>query len=198
MRSAPATHPLIVASGISLYEAQVSDAPALYQLIDKGRLYLREWLPFIDNSFSASDTTLFLRSVTAPGNFQDQVYIIRFQDEVAGIIGYKTIDRVNCKLEIGYWLGEEFQKKGIMIRSCSALIAQAFEQMGMNRIQIKVGVGNSKSSHIPQRLGFKLEGIERAGEWLQGRFIDLEVYSLLKREWLEKETNPDRGENDRS
>ncbi|MDO6389853.1 GNAT family protein [Pontibacter sp. BT731] len=195
MRSASIPQPLTVTPDITLQEAQVSDAAALFQLIDSGRLYLREWLPFIDFSQSAADTKLYLRSVTTPGNLQDQVYTIRFQGKVAGIIGYKTIDRVNSKLEIGYWLGEGFQKKGIMIRSCAALIAQAFEQMSMNRIQIKVGVGNSKSSRIPQQLGFKLEGIERDGEWLQGRFIDLEVYSLLKREWLENEASAAPGEN---
>ncbi|PVY41695.1 GNAT family N-acetyltransferase [Pontibacter virosus] len=198
MRSAPTAQPLIVAPGITLHEAQVSDASALYQLIDSGRPYLREWLPFIDFSQSATDTELYLRSVTTPGNLQDQVYTIRFQNRVAGIIGYKTIDRLNSKLEIGYWLGEEFQRKGIMIRCCAALITQAFEQLSMNRIQIKVGVGNSKSSRIPQQLGFKLEGIERDGEWLQGRFIDLEVYSLLKREWSESPPNFDPGESGRS
>jgi ribosomal-protein-serine acetyltransferase len=198
MRSASIPQALTVTPDITLQEAQVSDAAALYQLIDSGRLYLREWLPFIDFSQSAADTELYLRSVTTPGNLQDQVYTIRFQGKVAGIIGYKTIDRVNSKLEIGYWLGEGFQKKGIMIRSCTALIAQAFGQMRMNRIQIKVGVGNSKSNRIPQQLGFKLEGIERDGEWLQGRFIDLKVYSLLKWEWLEKEANPGPGENGQS
>lgn len=198
MRSASTLQPLSVAPDITLHEAQVSDAAALFQLIDRGRLYLREWLPFIDFSHSATDTELYLRSVTAPGNLQDQVYVIRFQDKVAGIIGYKTIDRVNSKLEIGYWLGEEFQKKGIMTRCCAALITQAFEQMGMNRIQINVGVGNSKSNRIPQRLGFKLEGIERDGEWLQGHFIDLEVYSLLKREWLENNATPPADGNEQA
>ncbi|PKV66324.1 GNAT family N-acetyltransferase [Pontibacter ramchanderi] len=198
MKTAAAPKQLTVAPDINLHEAQVSDAAALYQLIDSGRLYLREWLPFIDFSQSASDTELYLRSVTAPGNLQDKVYIIRYQEQVAGIIGYKTIDRVNCKLEIGYWLGESFQGKAIMVRSCQALIKHAFEYMRMNRIQIKVGVGNTKSSRIPQRLGFQLEGIERAGEWLRGQFIDLEVYSLLKQEWLEQKPTSGPGGNDRA
>jgi len=36
--------------------------------------------------------------------------------------------------------------------------------MDMNRVQIRCGVGNDKSSAIPRRLGFTFEGIERAGE----------------------------------
>ena len=54
----------------------------------------------------------------------------------------------------------------------------------MNRIQIKCGVGNQKSSSVPKRLGFIFEGIERHGERHHFNFIDLEVYSLLKKEWL--------------
>ncbi|WP_033316745.1 GNAT family N-acetyltransferase [Pontibacter roseus] len=175
--------PIAITPDLALHEAQESDAPAMYQLIDEHRAYMREWLPFIDFSQSVADTELFLRTVTAPGNMQDKVYTIRYQGQMAGIIGFKAIDRVNKRLEIGYWLGEDFQGKGIMLRCCQALLAQAFDHLHMNRIQIRVGVGNHKSSAIPKKLGFQLEGIERAGEWLRGAFIDLEVYSLLKREW---------------
>ena len=55
--------------------------------------------------------------------------------------------------------------------------------MGANRIEIKCGVGNDRSRHVPQRLDFTFEGIERDGELVNGQFIDIEVYSLLKREW---------------
>ena len=51
----------------------------------------------------------------------------------------------------------------------------------INRLQIKCAVANSASRNIPLRLGFRLEGIERAGELLTGGiFTDLAVYSRLK------------------
>jgi ribosomal-protein-serine acetyltransferase len=183
MKITPASSSIAVAPNLALFESCLSDAAALYTLIDRHRPYLREWLPFIDYSHSVADTEAFLRLVTDPGNMHEQVYTIRYQEQVAGIIGFKNIDRLNKKLEIGYWLGETYQRKGIMIRSCKALLAHAFNQLHMNRIQIKVGVGNHKSSSIPQKLGFTLEGIERDGELIREAFIDLEVYSLLKREW---------------
>jgi ribosomal-protein-serine acetyltransferase len=175
--------PITIDQDLVLHPARPSDAPDLFSLIDQGRLYLREWLPFIDHSFSASDTALYLRNVTAPGNLHDQVYTIRHKGRVAGIIGYKEIDRINNKLEIGYWLGEHFQGKGIMLRSCKTLVDKAFTSMGMNRVQVRVAVGNDKSSRIPTQLGFTLEGIMREGEWLRGQFVDLQVYSMLRREW---------------
>jgi ribosomal-protein-serine acetyltransferase len=57
----------------------------------------------------------------------------------------------------------------------------------MNRIQIRCGVGNTKSSAIPRRLGFTYEGTERCGERHNNSYIDLEVFSILKKEWAESD-----------
>ena len=87
--------------------------------------------------------------------------------------------------EIGYWLGEEYQGRGIMTRCVEALCGLAFSELNINRIQIQCAVGNTKSSNIPRRLGFTLEGIARAGELqADGRFSDIEVYSLLREEYI--------------
>ncbi|MDX5422984.1 MAG: GNAT family N-acetyltransferase [Hymenobacteraceae bacterium] len=180
---ASAAKVLPIDTDLYLREAAVTDAAALYQLIDASRKYLREWLPFIDHSHGVSDTEQYLRVVTSPGNISDKVFVILYQKETAGIIGYKGIDRLNNKVEIGYWLGEGFQKKDIMRRACHTLLRYAFEKMSMNRIQINVGVGNSRSSNIPKKLGFTLEGIQRDGELLNGSYHNLEVYSLLRKDW---------------
>ncbi len=179
-----------VTAEVMVREATIKDAEAIFQLIDTDRGYLREWLPFVDFTHSARDTAQFLKSVTAKDNHSDLIFAILVSDAVAGIIGFKTMDFLNRKLEIGYWLAETQQGKGIVCRSCAALIRYAFTAMGMNRIQIKVAVGNSKSSRIPERLGFKLEGIERAGELIRHKYVDLQVYSLLKQEWQQKLGHP--------
>ena len=176
-----------VSSDILLREVSVNDAAAIFQLIDNNREYLRRWLPFVDYSKAVSDTEAFIRSVTAEANTTDIVFVVLYQGQHAGIIGFKSIDLANLKLEVGYWLAEGQQHKGIMVRCCEALVKYAFEKMQINRIQIKVAVGNSRSSSIPKKLHFTLEGVERDGELQSnGRFHDLEVYSLLKREWQPK------------
>ena len=76
--------------------------------------------------------------------------------------------------------------KGIASRSAKKMINIAFRNMNMNRVRICCGVGNNRSSAIPKKLGFTFEGIERDGEKHSGKYIDLEVYSLLRKEWLER------------
>ncbi len=162
-------------------KASPADATALYDIIDRDREYLREWLPFIDFSQSAADTEAFLTYVST--NKSELVFNIVHEEKVAGLIGLKGIDTLNKKLEIGYWLAQDKQGKDIMRRCCHTLLRFVFEKLQMNRVELRVGVGNMRSSRIPEKLGFTFEGIQRQGELLNGSFHDLQVYSLLRSEF---------------
>ena len=84
---------------------------------------------------------------------------------------------------IGYWLGEEFQGKGIMTAASRILIHYAFDEFQLNRVEIRCAVGNTRSRAIPERLGFIQEGMIGDGEWLYDHYVDLIVYRMLAREW---------------
>lgn len=174
---------------VKLREIQLSDAPEIFTIIENGREYLREWLPFIDITKKVEDTEAFIRFVKSKASEHDSVYVIISDDKIVGVISYKGTDNVNHKTEIGYWLAQDHQGKGLVTQACRILIENAFENLGINRVQLKVGVNNSKSAAIPKRLNFKIEGIERDGEFLNGRYINLEVYSLLKQDWISDKSN---------
>jgi ribosomal-protein-serine acetyltransferase len=56
----------------------------------------------------------------------------------------------------------------------------------LNRIQINCNVENVRSRAVPERLGFKLEGVHRQVEKVQGKFGDWAVYAMLRDEWAQK------------
>lgn len=173
-----------VDNDITLHSIRIKSAREIYTCLDGSREFLREWLPFVDNTLSYKDTEEVIKSIKyARGAIKDIVFEVRFREELAGILGLKGIDLVNNKAEIGYWLGKEYTGKGIMTRSCIAAIDYAFEELQLNKLQIKCAVENIRSCNIPKQLGFLFEGIERQGERIRGKYLDLKVYSLLKKEW---------------
>lgn len=175
---------LTINNQIRLEKIKYTHAFQIFQAIDQNREFLSYWLPFIEQTRTQEDTEAFIRSILAePIDKREDVFVIWFRDHFAGLVGFKDTDRQNLKTEIGYWLIEKMTGKGIMKCTVEVLISFIFMTMKMNRIQIKCGVGNDKSAAIPKRLGFHFEGIERAGEKHKNRFIDLEIYSLLKNEW---------------
>lgn len=181
---------VIVDSHLRMREIQMSDAGPIFKIINKDREYLRTWLPFVDYTRMVEDTERFIKTVHAGQNeHKEMVYVILNDNEIVGIIGFRNTDKTNHKTEIGYWLAQDQQGKGIVTRCVKALVALAFEKMRMNRVQIRVAVENQKSKAIPVRLGFKLEGREREGEYLNSHYVDLDVFGLLKKEWL-NEANP--------
>lgn len=165
-----------------LTRISMHDADDIFRLIDQNRNKLRQWLPFVDATHTAENTRAFINSLQSPHS-REMVFTITCHNQIAGLIGFKDIDRANKKLEIGYWLAPQFEGRGLVTESCRVLINKAFDNMKMNRIQIKCGVGNDRSSNIPKKLGFRFEGIEYQGERHQDRYLDLEVYSMLRDDW---------------
>lgn len=169
-----------VSDKIRIEEIKLSMAHLIFEAIDRDREYLKQWLPFVDFTKQPSDTEAFISGVISKGNKKDHIYGIWYKEEFAGLIGFKDTDWVNKKTELGYWLAEHMQGKGIISLCVEKLNKYAFHSLKLNRIQIKVAEENSKSEKIPIRSGYTYEGTERDGELHNNHYINLKVYSLLK------------------
>ncbi len=170
---------------LRLESIKQSMARVIFETIDRDREFLDPWLPFVNHTQQLSDTAHFIRSILCQtGKRRDEVYSIWYLEQFAGLIGYKDTDWTNHKTEIGYWLAKNMQGKGIITNCVKTLLAFAFQKLKMNRVQIKVAKGNTKSAAIPQKLNFQYEGTEREGELHRNRYHDLEIYSLLKSEFI--------------
>jgi len=169
---------LFVNDNIRLKEIGLEDVDDVFNTIANERNYLEEWLPFVELTLDRSFTRLFIENYLKSDRL-DTTFTIYYQNLFVGILGLKDTDPDNKKTEIGYWLSETYQHKGIITLSCKALINYIFDELKLNRIQLKAATGNLKSQRVAERLGFKPEGIEREGELHTRGFVDLAVFSLL-------------------
>ncbi len=175
---------VIVDSEITLLDLEMSSSDALFRLIDNDRDYLGKWLSWVDTTRSVMDTINYIFAMSEHDIYSSRyVMEIWYNNLIAGLIDVHSGDKINKKAEIGYWLGEQFQGKGIMTKSCRAVLNYAFNEVGLNRITIKCAEGNIKSQAIPKNLNFTFEGIERSGQFLYDKFVDLYVFSMIKKDW---------------
>jgi ribosomal-protein-serine acetyltransferase len=160
---------------------------ALFALIDGNRPHLRQWLPWVDLTRTVEDSRAFveltLRQFSQSNGFHAGIW---YQGELAGVIGHHRIDWSNGATILGYWLGERYQGKGLMTRSVQAFLRHAFEEIKLNRLEIRCAVGNERSRAIPERLGFNKEGVLHDAEWLYDHFVDHIIYAQLARDYLNK------------
>jgi ribosomal-protein-serine acetyltransferase len=158
-------------------------AQPIFDMVDSNRDHLRVWLPFVDRMKSIAFAHNFIRgSMQRNQDGEEHAFVIVDGQTAVGRIGVYKIDHQNKIGEIGYWIIESAQGKGIVTKACKAILDFCFDELKLNRVEIKCGTENSKSKAIPERFNFRHEGIIRQGELLYDQFIDLHLYSLLKLE----------------
>jgi ribosomal-protein-serine acetyltransferase len=173
-----------IQEGVCLRLLEERHAEEVFAVVDRERAYLREWLPWVDGTVSADDTRSFIKTALEQFAANDGFSAGIWTDgEIAGVIGTHKIDWLYRKVEIGYWIAAGFQGRGIVTAACRAVIDHAFQEWKLNRVEIHCATGNEKSCAIPKRLGFQFEGTQREAQLVNGRYLDINVYAMLAREW---------------
>jgi ribosomal-protein-serine acetyltransferase len=161
---------------------ELEDAEEIFTLVDTSRNYLREWLPWVDFNTTSDDTKEFIRSAQKQYvNHNGFHCCIRYKSTIAGVIGFHRIDWTNQTAELAYWLGEQYRGIGLMTKCCKVLTEYAFSYLKLNRVEILAN--NLKSCAIAERIGFTKEKTLYNVEWINDRFVDNIVYSMLLEDW---------------
>tara|TARA_B100001971_G_scaffold203134_1_gene217660 strand:- start:4949 stop:5551 length:603 start_codon:yes stop_codon:yes gene_type:complete len=165
---------------------QPHHAEELYSLVDANREHLRRWLPWVDSLTSVDMERDFIQAslgaYARDGGFTAGIW---YRGHIAGVIGLNQIDWTNRATNIGYWLGEIYQGRGLIALACQAIIDYSVLELKLNRVSIHVATENYRSQAIPKRLGFKEEGTLRQVEWLYDRHVDHIIFGMLAQEWHE-------------
>ena len=176
--------PLRVDDELGIVPWGPGDADSAFAAIDRNRAHLRRWLPWIDHVKTVDDERAFIARATAQAAANNGFHAgIWRERKIVGAIGFHYVDWANRKTEIGYWVDEREQGRGIITRSCRAAVDYAFSEWKLNRVVIFCATGNTRSRAVPERLGFTLEGVYRQAEWLYDHFVDLAAYAALAHEW---------------
>jgi RimJ/RimL family protein N-acetyltransferase len=98
-----------------------------------------------------------------------------------GYISIGDIDKDNKKAEIGMLIGEkQFCNKGFGTDALIALIKHLFKVMGFNRLSIEVFEYNHRAKKFYEKIGFKVEGVQRQGLVRNKKFQDIYLMGILK------------------
>ena len=172
---------ITISDNLRLELINESHSQPIFELVDQNRDYLKQWLSLIDTMKTVVFAEKFVQETMERNSAGlEYAFVIIDQQQVIGRIGIYKINQHNKIGEIGYWIAESAQGKGTITKSCTAMIDFCFTHLALNRIELKCGTENIKSNAIAKKLNFAEEGVIRQGEFLYNKFIDLNLYALLK------------------
>jgi ribosomal-protein-serine acetyltransferase len=153
----------------------------VFALVDANRDRLRPWMLWEPTTRTPADVREFIeRSLASEADHEANG--IWLDGALAGSIGL-SVDVMANSGEIGYWLGEGFEGRGIMTRACHRFLDFGFDELRLHRIELCAAVQNERSRAVAIRLGMTEEGIARDGSRVHDGYLDLVLYGLLEDEW---------------
>ncbi|MDA1001964.1 MAG: GNAT family protein [Chloroflexi bacterium] len=162
---------------------RAADAVPLYEAVDGSREHLAEWLDWVDG-YELGRAEHFISGANERASRGEMLELaLEVGGAIAGSCGFVDVVPAHREAEIGYWLGLPFVGRGLMTRTVAALAEYAFESLEMHRVAIAVYGGNTSSRAIPERLGFRQEGVFTAARWYRDRWHDRVWYGMLAEDW---------------
>lgn len=177
---------MIETSRLKLIPPSLDHQPQLFNAIQESQVELRQFLPWVDDALCEKSS--IEQTEKAIENYQNFTEELRFSlvdkenDMLIGVLVLKIRDASVPCFEIGYWLRSSCTGNGYITEAVNRMQQYAFDDLGANRVEIRVPDINFKSRAVAERCGFFLEGLHIYDHRLpNGELGDTAVYSKTKK-----------------
>jgi len=105
-------------------------------------------------------------------------------DLLLGATGLHGIDMVRRSAGFGIQIGRKAEwGKGYGTEASALVVDYAFRDLNLNRVWLHVYEFNERGIRAYERIGFKREAVLRQECFRDGRYYDVHVMGILRREW---------------
>lgn len=185
-----ATQPPVLASQrLLLRMGRSEDIPAILHYYHSNKAYLEPFEPQRPANFYTAefwDAALHMRKKDFHIGNSIRLFIFELEQptEVVGTINLNNIMRgAFYAANLGYGLAAKKQGQGYMTEAGDRLIAYAFAELNLHRIMASYIPHNQRSANVLKRLGFEIEGTARKYLFINGKWQDHVMTSLINPNW---------------
>lgn len=178
--------------GIEIRTLHRGLAARIHQLVRADQERLARFLPWVQQTQSIADTIEFLaRAREAFVHGQAVHGGIWFENELVGLVALEIKRPVDEIGHVGYWISARTEGKGVMTRALKAFVAYSFQDWKLHRLEIYCATENVRSCRVAERAGFRKEGTLRGARKVNGEFLDMNLYALLRPDWIASQHAPE-------
>lgn len=176
--------PTLATARLTLRPLRHADAPAIFGFFSDPVVMRYGSRPTMTH---LSQARRVIRDVRAGYRRGDLIQLGLERKDTGALVGTCTLFHFHTasrRAEIGYALGHVSWGQGYMHEALTRLIAYAFDDLALHRIEADIDPDNAASARTLLRQGFVREGRLRE-RWIVGDTIsDSEMYGLLRHEWV--------------
>lgn len=116
------------------------------------------------------------------GSGGSALFICRGDDPI-GQVAAKDFD--STRPELSCWIAPEYHAEGYGTEANSLFIDYLFETFEKRGLTARAYASNEPSCAVLEKLGFTREGTLREHRFVEGEYVDVALYGLLREEWID-------------
>ncbi|MBU8725684.1 GNAT family N-acetyltransferase [Bacillus pumilus] len=183
------TFPVVASKDVLLKKVEEHHLPELFSIYDNDTVF--QYCGIIPKHNLQTVKKMighFERDYTKKSRVKWGIFQKNMPHTLVGIIEIMDLNQKVNAVTIGYFLAEKHWGKGIATEAVSTLVTFLFEEIDINRIQAEVMPANEVSKKVLLKNGFIKEGLLRQAVLWSGKgVVDLEIYSMLKEDYMHDE-----------
>ncbi len=177
---------------VELRPLKVSDWDVWHEVRTRSRDWLEPWEPLgepgaPDPSVDADAFKSRCGSWDRQRHF-DAAYgfgiFLRDKGPLIGEVSLGSVQRGPFQsANVGYWIDEASAGRGYMPEAVAVILRQAFEHLGLHRVEAAIVPRNDRSRRVAEKLGMRDEGISSRFLQIRGVWEDHVRYAITVEEW---------------
>lgn len=179
--------PSLKTDRLLLRKFQLSDAPDMQRLAGAKDVAAGTFLPHPYENGMAEQWIADQERTHEEGSTVSFAITLVGDATFIGTIGLDIV-QIHRHARLGYWLGVPYWNQGYGTEAVSAVLRYGFLQLNLHRIYSPHFQGNAASERVLQKVGMTYEGRMREHYVRFDRFVDLELYGMLRREFTDRGT----------
>lgn len=169
------TPPEIATSRLRLRALRQEDSCAIFSYaFDPEVAKFLPWRPQSTELFAAGLVSVF----TQP-QFLSWAMTFPEEDAAVGMVFLCSLSMQHRKAEISFNLARAHWRKGLAGEAAAAVLAFAFGELGLNRVEALCMPENTASRRLLERLGMAREGTLRKVHHRHDGFHDMDLFALI-------------------
>ena len=133
----------------------------------------REWIKNVTGSSAKAAKTEIV-----------MLFGLKGASDPIGSAGLHAINWIVREAEWGILIGDPANwNQGYGREVAKRYLKYAFEELNLNRVQLRVSTANERGIKCYQDAGYKLEGTMRQAAYSDGSYDDMQMMAVLREEW---------------
>jgi ribosomal-protein-serine acetyltransferase len=163
-------------------------ARAIYQAIVASFDELAAWFHWATPEYTFAHAAEYAQRAELDWRKRDAFHFTAWDHDARrclATVSLTVTNRAERRAEIGYWVRTDATARGVCREACRPVLDFGFGPASLHRVTLRAAVDNEPSNRVAKALGFTFEGVARQEGTAQGRWLDMNRWSILDQEWTE-------------